>query len=83
MLRGTIAAVVTPLRGGGSTVDADAVPAYVDFLRDGGLDGVLTLGTNGEGILLTVEERREVTEAFLEAAAGRLLVGGYGASVVS
>ena len=77
MLRGTIAAVVTPLRGGGSTVDADAVPAYVDFLRDGGLDGVLALGTNGEGILLTVEERREVTEAFLEAAAGGLLVAAH------
>jgi dihydrodipicolinate synthase/N-acetylneuraminate lyase len=77
MLRGTIAAVVTPLRGGGSTVDTDAVPAYVDFLRDGGLDGVLTLGTNGEGILLTVEERRTVTEGFLEAAAGRLLVAAH------
>ncbi len=77
MLRGTIAAAVTPLRGGGSTVDDDAVSPYVQFLADAGLDGVLTLGTNGEGILLAPDERRRVTELFVEAAAGRLLVAAH------
>ena len=38
---------------------------------------MLTLGTNGEGILLTVAERRRVTELFLEASAGRLLVAAH------
>jgi dihydrodipicolinate synthase/N-acetylneuraminate lyase len=39
-----------------------------------GLDGILALGTAGEGILLGVEERRRVAELFLQAADGRLHV---------
>ncbi len=77
MLRGTIAAALTPLRAGGTSVDEAAFEPYVDFLVAGGLDGVLALGTNGEGILLSVPERRRVTELFLEASAGRLLVAAH------
>jgi dihydrodipicolinate synthase/N-acetylneuraminate lyase len=72
MLKGRIAAAVTPLRDGGAAVDLDAVPPYVDFLAGGGLDGVLALGTTGEGILLSVGERKEVAEAFVMAAGERL-----------
>ena len=50
MLRGAIAAALTPLREGGARLDEDAFGPYCDFLR--GLDGVLALGTTGEGILL-------------------------------
>jgi dihydrodipicolinate synthase/N-acetylneuraminate lyase len=39
-----------------------------------GLDGILALGTAGEGILLDVEERRRVADLFLQAADGRLRV---------
>jgi dihydrodipicolinate synthase/N-acetylneuraminate lyase len=77
VLRGTIAAAVTPLRAGGAAFDGEAVAPYVDFLHAAGLDGVLTLGTNGEGILLGVEERFRVTERYLEAADGRLLVAAH------
>ena len=63
MLRGAIAAALTPLREGGSRLDEDAFGPYCDFLR--GLDGVLALGTTGEGILLSSGERRRVTELFL------------------
>ena len=51
MLRGAIAAALTPLREGGARLDEDAFGPYCDFLR--GLDGVLALGTTGEGILLS------------------------------
>ncbi len=77
MLTGTIAAAVTPLRDGGTTLDEGAFGPYTDFLHGAGLDGVLTLGTNGEGILLSVDERRRVTELFLQASAGRLLVAAH------
>ena len=77
MLRGTIAAAVTPLRDGGEALAEEAFGPYVDFLHAAGLDGVLTLGTNGEGILLSGEERCRVTELFLEASAGRLLVAAH------
>jgi dihydrodipicolinate synthase/N-acetylneuraminate lyase len=67
-LQGAIAASVTPMRDGGRAVDADAIAALTRFLAGGGVDGVLACGTTGEGVLLTVEERREVTEAFVASA---------------
>ena len=41
-------------------------------LRRAGLDGVLAFGTNGEGVLFSVEERQRGLRLFVEAAAGRL-----------
>ena len=74
MLRGALAASITPLRDGGAAIDEDGIGPVVDFLVAGGLDGLLALGTNGEGILLAQDERRRVAELFLGAAAGRLQV---------
>lgn len=74
MLKGVLAAAVTPLRDEGAALDEDAFGAYADFLVAGGLDGILALGTTGEGILLTVEERRRVAQLFLDAIAGRMQV---------
>ena len=67
MLRGALAASVTPLRDGGDALDDDAFAPLVRFLADGGLDGLLALGTTGEGILLAAEERRRAAELFVEA----------------
>jgi dihydrodipicolinate synthase/N-acetylneuraminate lyase len=67
MLRGALAAAVTPLRDGGSRLDAAAIGPLCDFLATGGIDGVLALGTTGEGILLSVEERKRAAELFVEA----------------
>lgn len=75
MLKGALAAAVTPLRGGG--IDEEAVAPYVDFLAASGLDGVLALGTTGEGILFTVAERRRAVELFVDAAAGRVQVAAH------
>jgi len=72
MLRGTLAAAVTPLAD--DRLDEEAVPPYVEFLADAGLDGLLALGTTGEGILFDVDERQRVLEAYVAAAAGRLQV---------
>jgi dihydrodipicolinate synthase/N-acetylneuraminate lyase len=66
MLRGALAAAVTPLK--------DAGEALVDFLAAGGVDGLLALGTTGEGFLLPLEQRMRGGQLFVEAAKGRLLV---------
>lgn len=60
-----LAAAATPLKDGGSALDEDAFGPLVDFLAAGGLDGLLALGTTGEGILLSVEERRRVADLFV------------------
>jgi dihydrodipicolinate synthase/N-acetylneuraminate lyase len=62
----TIAAALTPLRDGGSSLDLDAFSPYLTFLKDGGVDGVLLLGTTGEGILLSVDERKSAVDAALD-----------------
>ena len=74
MIHGALAAAVTPLRDGGTRLDEDAFEPVADFLAGGGLDGILALGTTGEGILLTGDERRRATEFYLEACRGRLEV---------
>src|SRR4029453_10372789 len=74
MLRGVLAAAATPLCDDGTQLDEAAFGPYVDFLAAGGLDGLLALGTTGEGILLTVDERKRAARLFLAAADGRLRV---------
>ena len=69
-LHGAIAASVTPLKGGGGTLDTMAFEGLASFLAGGGLDGVLACGTTGEGVLLSVAERRAVTELFLDNRPG-------------
>src|SRR5689334_10033179 len=74
VLRGALAAALTPLTDGGEALDEAAVGPYVDFLAEGGVDGLLALGTTGEGFLLPVEQRRRAAQLFGEASAGRLQV---------
>jgi dihydrodipicolinate synthase/N-acetylneuraminate lyase len=72
VLRGTLAASVTPLLPGGARLDEDGFALLVDMYVVSGLDGLLAFGTNGEGVLFSVEERRRGARLFVEAAAGRL-----------
>jgi dihydrodipicolinate synthase/N-acetylneuraminate lyase len=74
VLRGALAAALTPLRDGGEALDEDAFAPYVDFLRAGGVDGVLALGTTGEGFLLPLEQRMRAAQLYAEHARGRLSV---------
>lgn len=73
-LRGALAASVTPLRAAGGELDEDAFAPLVDFFVAARLDGILALGTAGEGILLSTKERRLAADLFLQAADNRLQV---------
>jgi dihydrodipicolinate synthase/N-acetylneuraminate lyase len=73
-LHGTLAASITPLRDLGGEVDEEVFGPLCDFYAAAGLDGILALGTAGEGILLRVEERRRVADLFLQAADDRFQV---------
>jgi len=66
MLTGALAAAATPLRDGGSALDADAFGPMTGFLASGGVDGILALGTTGEGILLGREERMRAAQLFVD-----------------
>jgi N-acetylneuraminate lyase len=73
-LRGTIAASVTPLRDGGESTHLEAIEPLAAELARAGVDGILALGTTGEGILLDSAERRAVAKAFVRAGDGRLAI---------
>jgi dihydrodipicolinate synthase/N-acetylneuraminate lyase len=62
MLRGTIAAALTPLAAGGSVLDEDAFEPYLGWLASYGVDGVLACGTTGEGVLFDLAERKRIAE---------------------
>lgn len=75
MLRGALAAAVTPIRD--DRLDEDAFAPYVDFLVAGGLDGALVLGTTGESMLFGADERRRVVARYVAASAGRLQIAAH------
>src|SRR5436853_636538 len=68
MLHGALAAAVTPLTDRGEEVDEAAFEPYVDFLVAGGLDGILALGTTGEGFLLSLSGRVRAADLCMQAA---------------
>ena len=67
MLHGVLAAALTPLGDEGETLDEEAVGPLTTFLAEGGVDGILALGTTGEGIMLSTDERARAAELFLQA----------------
>jgi len=69
-----IVAAATPLRDDGHVLDEPAIGPMVAFLEGHGADGVFCCGTTGEGILLSLDERRRASRAFRAAVHGRLLV---------
>jgi N-acetylneuraminate lyase len=46
------------------SVNTKNIPEYAKFLAKNGIDGVLVHGTSGEGVSMTVVERKEVTEVW-------------------
>jgi dihydrodipicolinate synthase/N-acetylneuraminate lyase len=74
MLHGAIAAALTPLVENSTSPDEDAFGPYVDFLVSKGVDGLLALGTTGEGVLFDPGERRQIAELFIDAGRDRLQV---------
>jgi N-acetylneuraminate lyase len=72
-IEGLVAATFTPLHDDVS-VDVARIPGIVDHLIDHGISGLYVLGSTGEGVSFTVEERCEVAESFVSAAGGRIPV---------
>ena len=75
---GSGVAVVTPFQANGE-VDYDALKKLIDYLIDGGLNYLVSLGTTGESATLNADERKQVWAFTANAVNGRIgLVAGIG-----
>lgn len=72
-LTGLVAAPHTPMNADGS-LNPSVISAQAQLLLESGVGGAFVCGTTGESLSLTVKERVAVTEAWCEAAAGKLTI---------
>jgi N-acetylneuraminate lyase len=70
-LSGLIAAAYTPMHTDGS-LNLAVVPKMVEHLIQSGVSGIYVGGSTGEGMSLTGSERRQLAEAYVAAARGKL-----------
>uniref|UniRef100_A0A1B6LID4 N-acetylneuraminate lyase n=1 Tax=Graphocephala atropunctata TaxID=36148 RepID=A0A1B6LID4_9HEMI len=68
--KGLIAPVFTPFSRKTGDVDTSIIKSYAQHLIKSGVNGVLVNGTVGEGVCMSVLERKTVLEAWLEAVKG-------------
>ena len=79
IFKGLGVAVVTPFMEDGS-IDFEALARLIDNQLEGGIDFFCVLGTTAETPTLDTEERRAITQFFINRVAGRvpLLLGAGG-----
>src|ERR1700749_970114 len=79
MLKGSLVALITPLRDG--KVDEKAFQSFVDWQIEQGTEGVVPCGTTGESPTLSHAEHKRVVELCVEVAKGRVpVVAGTGSN---
>ena len=77
MFDGLTVAMVTPFREGG--LDLEATAQHVDFMIEGGVQGLVVSGSTGEAATCTVDERRTLWRFTRERARGRVpVIAGTG-----
>jgi 4-hydroxy-tetrahydrodipicolinate synthase len=79
MLRGSITALITPMRNG--TVDEKAFASFVEWQIEQGSHGLVPVGTTGESPTVSHEEHRRVVEICVEVTNKRVpIVAGAGSN---
>ena len=83
MFRGSMVALVTPMREDGS-VDEDSLRALVDWHVEQGTDAIVAVGTTGESATLDEAEHCQVIGQVVEYSSGRVpVIAGTGANSTS
>ena len=72
--RGSYTVTITPFTEDGSAIDIAAWKRFLDWQMDVGVPGIIALGTTGEFLTVTDEERRELVESAVKHVAGRMKV---------
>lgn len=87
MLRGSIVALVTPMKGPGQSageVDWEALDRLIAWHLEDGTHGIVPMGTTGESATLNVDEHLAVIKRTVEQVAGKVpVIAGTGANSTS
>ena len=80
MFKGSLVALITPMREDGS-IDEKAYAEFVDWQIREGTDGVVPVGTTGESPTLSHDEHKRVVEITIDVAKGRVpVIAGAGSN---
>jgi len=75
---GTGVAIITPFQANGA-IDFDALKNLIEYLIAGGIEYIVSLGTTGENVVLSAEEKKMVWAFTANVVKGRIgLVAGIG-----
>ena len=76
---GSMVALASPFKN--DAFDVEAYQAFVDFQIQGGIEGIVPIGTTGEAVTMTAEEQLLCVKTAVAAAKGRIpVIGGAGAN---
>jgi len=80
MFKGSLVALITPMRADGS-IDEKAYAEFVDWQIKEGTDAVVPVGTTGESPTLSHDEHKRVVEIAIAVAKGRVpVIAGAGSN---
>ena len=72
--RGTYTVLITPFTADGQDVDVPALQRLVNWQIEQGIQGLIPLGSTGEFLSMTPDERQQVIETCIKTANGRVPV---------
>lgn len=72
--RGSYTVTITPFTEDGSAIDVPAWKRFLDWQLEVGVPGIIILGTTGEFLTVTDDERAALVEATVKHIAGRIPV---------
>ncbi len=79
MLKGSFTALITPFKNG--KIDEESFRSFIDFQIDGGIHGVVPVGTTGESPTLSHEEHKEAVEICIDQTNKRVpVIAGTGSN---
>jgi 4-hydroxy-tetrahydrodipicolinate synthase len=82
MFAGAMVALITPFRDG--QVDFETLDEIIEFQLQGGIDGIVPVGTTGECPTLSHDEHKKVIERVVKTVAGQVpVIAGAGSNATA
>ena len=79
MFTGAMVALITPFQDG--EIDFETLDELIEFQMEGGIDGIVPVGTTGESPTLSYDEHKKVIERVVKVVGGQVpVIAGAGAN---